>query len=105
MSTDRNVRLPLEIWSRMSEAARAEGKSVDALLEEAALRLLQVLDLRSFVSQNREWAQQKGLPRPIFRGSLPRLAKRPPGDKCCLASLRTATSSSLHWFLEETLSA
>jgi hypothetical protein len=61
MSTDRNVRLPSEIWSRMSEAAHAEGKSVDALLEEAALHLLQVRDLRSFVSQNRELAQQKGL--------------------------------------------
>ena len=60
MSTDRNVKLPLEIWSRMSAAARAEGKSVDALVEEAALQMLQVRDLRSFVSQNRDLAQQKG---------------------------------------------
>ena len=61
MSTDRNVKLPSEIWSRISEAAHAQGKSVDVLLEEAALHLLQVRDLRSFVSQNRELAQQKSL--------------------------------------------
>jgi hypothetical protein len=45
----------------MSEAARAEGKSVDALLEEAALRLLQVRELRSFVAENGELAAQRGL--------------------------------------------
>ncbi len=61
MSMDRNVSLPSEVWSRMSEAARAEGKSVDALLEEAALRLLQVRELRSFVAENRELAAQRGL--------------------------------------------
>jgi hypothetical protein len=58
MSTDRNVSLPSEVWSRMSEAARAEGKSVDALLEEAALRLVQVRELRSFVAENRELAER-----------------------------------------------
>jgi prevent-host-death family protein len=43
------------------QTARAEGKSVDELLEEAALRLLQIRDLRSFVAENRELAGQRGL--------------------------------------------
>lgn len=61
MRTDRNIKLPPEIWSRISAAARAEGKSIDDLLEEAALRLLQLRELRSFVAENRELAEQRGL--------------------------------------------
>jgi hypothetical protein len=57
MSTDRNVSLPSEIWSRMSEAARAEGKSVDALLEEAALRLLQVRHRASGCRDSMCWSK------------------------------------------------
>jgi hypothetical protein len=79
MSTDRNVKLPREIWSRMSAAARAEGKSVDALLEEAALQLLQVRDLRSFVSQNRELAQQKGLAEADIPRLIAEARREPPG--------------------------
>jgi hypothetical protein len=45
----------------MSQMARAEGKSVDELLEEAALRLLQLRDLRTFVAENRELANQRAL--------------------------------------------
>jgi len=61
MRADRKVKLSSEVWSRMSQTARAEGKSVDDLLEEAALRLLQLRDLRSFVAENRELAGQRGL--------------------------------------------
>jgi hypothetical protein len=41
--------------------AQAEGKSVDDFLEEAALRLLQLRELRAFVCENRELAEQRGL--------------------------------------------
>jgi hypothetical protein len=57
----RNIKLPSDLWSRMSAMAEAEGKSVDDLLEEAALRLLQLRELRSFVAENRELAEQRGL--------------------------------------------
>ena len=61
MRADRKVKLSSEVWSRMSQTAQVEGKSVDDLLEEAALRLLQLRDLRSFVAENRELAGQRGL--------------------------------------------
>lgn len=61
MRASRNIELSAEVWSRMSQMARAEGKSVDELLEEAALRLLQLRDLRTFVAENRELANQRGL--------------------------------------------
>lgn len=61
MQTDRNVRLPAALWSRMAEAAEAEGKTVEELLEEAALRLLKFRELRSFVAGNRELAAERGL--------------------------------------------
>lgn len=49
--------------------ARAEGKSIDEILEEAALRLLQLRDLRSFVASNRKFAAKRGL----TEGDVPRL--------------------------------
>jgi hypothetical protein len=55
------VQLSPQVWSRISQAAQAEGKAVDELIEEAALRLLQERDLRSFVAENRELASQHGL--------------------------------------------
>jgi hypothetical protein len=55
------MQLSPELWSRMAEDAQAEGKSVDEFLEEAALRLLKLKDLRSFVAENRELAEQRGL--------------------------------------------
>jgi hypothetical protein len=61
MRASRNIELSAEVWSRMSQMARAEGKSVDELLEEAALRLLQLRDLRTFVAENRELANQRAL--------------------------------------------
>jgi hypothetical protein len=61
MRADRKVKLSSEVWSRISQTAQVEGKSVDDLLEEAALRLLQLRELRSFVSENGELAQQRGL--------------------------------------------
>jgi hypothetical protein len=61
MRAVRNIKLSSEVWSRISKTARAEGKSVDEVLEEAALRLLQLRDLRSFVAENRELAEQRGL--------------------------------------------
>jgi hypothetical protein len=59
--TDKRVTLSAKLWSRMAEAARAEGKTTDELLEEAALRLLQRRELRLFVDQNRELAEERGL--------------------------------------------
>lgn len=61
MGANRNIKLSPEIWARVSEAARAEGKSVDDLLEEAALRLLRLRELRSFVAENQELAERRGL--------------------------------------------
>jgi len=61
MRSNRNVQLPPEIWSRISQAAIAEGKSVDEIIEEVASRLLQARDLESFVAENRELALQRGL--------------------------------------------
>jgi hypothetical protein len=61
MRSNRNVQLPPEIWSRISQAAIAEGKSVDEIIEEVASRLLQARDLGSFVAENRELALQRGL--------------------------------------------
>jgi hypothetical protein len=61
MRANRNIKLSSEVWSRMSQTARAEGRSVDELLEEAAVRLLQLRELRSFVAENRELAAQRGL--------------------------------------------
>jgi hypothetical protein len=61
MRAVRNIELSSEVWSRINQTARAEGKSVDEVLEEAALRLLQLRDLRSFVAENRERAEQRGL--------------------------------------------
>jgi SHS2 domain-containing protein len=45
----------------MVDAAQAEGKTVEELFEEAALRLLQLRELRSFVAGNREIAAERGL--------------------------------------------
>ena len=61
MQTDRNIKLRAELWSRMADAAQAEGKTVEELFEEAALRLLQLRELRSFVAGNRELATERGL--------------------------------------------
>jgi hypothetical protein len=61
MRTNQNIKLPSELWLRMSDMARAEGKSIDDLLEEAALRLLELRGLRSFVAENRELAVGRGL--------------------------------------------
>jgi hypothetical protein len=61
MRPARNIKLPSDLWSRMGAMAQAEGKSIDDLLEEAALRLLQLRELRSFVAENRELAEQRGL--------------------------------------------
>lgn len=61
MQTDRNIKLPAALWSRMVDAAQAEGKTVEELFEEAALRLLQLRELRSFVAGNREIAAERGL--------------------------------------------
>ncbi|MGH9511740.1 MAG: hypothetical protein ACRD2U_06350 [Terriglobales bacterium] len=61
MQVNRNVKLPSELWSRMAETARVEGKTVDELLEEAVLRLLQRRELRSFVAKNQKLAGERGL--------------------------------------------
>jgi hypothetical protein len=61
MRSDRKVKLSSEVWSRISQTAQVEGKSVDDLLEEAALHLLQLRELRSFVAENGELARQSGL--------------------------------------------
>lgn len=61
MRTNRNIQLPSELWSRVAETARAEGRSVDELVEEAALDLLKLRELRSFVAGNAEVAAKQGL--------------------------------------------
>ena len=61
MRANRDIKLPSELWSRMTEAAKAEGKTVDDLFEEAALRLLQFRGLQSFVARNRDLAEERGL--------------------------------------------
>jgi SHS2 domain-containing protein len=61
VQTDRHIKLPAELWSRMADAAQAEGKTVEELFEEAALRLLKLRELRSFVAGNRELATELGL--------------------------------------------
>jgi hypothetical protein len=61
MRTNRNIKLPSDLWSRMAETARAEGRSIDELVEEAARGLLKLRELRSFVAGNAEVAAKKGL--------------------------------------------
>ncbi len=73
MQTDRNIKLPAVLWSRMADAARAEGKTVDELFEQAALRLLQLRELRSFVVDNRKLAEERGL----TETDVPRLIAEP----------------------------
>jgi prevent-host-death family protein len=45
----------------LGDILQAEGKTVDELLGEAALRLLKLRELRSFVAGNREIATERGL--------------------------------------------
>jgi hypothetical protein len=45
----------------MAETARAEGRSIDELVEEAARGLLKLRELRSFVAKNAELAAKQGL--------------------------------------------
>lgn len=61
MQADKSIKLSPELWSRMADAAQAEGKTVEELFEEAALRLLQLRELRSFAAGNRELAAERGL--------------------------------------------
>ncbi len=61
MRTNRNIQLPSELWSRMAETANSEGRSIDELVEEAALGLLKLRELRGFVAGNAELAAKKGL--------------------------------------------
>ena len=61
MQTEKNIKLSAALWSRMADAAQAEGKTVEELFEEAALRLLKLRELRSFVAGNRELAAERGL--------------------------------------------
>jgi hypothetical protein len=69
MRTNRNIQLPSELWSRVAETAKAEGRSIDELVEEATLGLLKLRELRSFVAENAELAAKKGL----TEGDVPRL--------------------------------
>jgi hypothetical protein len=61
MRTNQNIKLPSELWLRIADLARSEGRSVDDLLEEAAVRLLELRGLSSFVAENRELALERGL--------------------------------------------
>jgi hypothetical protein len=69
VQTDRTIKLPAALWSRMADAAQAEGKTVEELLEEAALRLLKLRELRSFVAGKRELAAERG----VTEADVPRL--------------------------------
>lgn len=61
MRSNRNIELPSELWARMAETAKAEGRSIDELVEEATLDLLKLRELRRFVAGNTEFAAEKGL--------------------------------------------
>lgn len=61
MGTNQNVNLPPELWTRMSEMARAEGKTIDQVLEEAVRRFVKLGELRSFVAENTELAARRAL--------------------------------------------
>jgi|HubBroStandDraft_4_1064222.scaffolds.fasta_scaffold286503_2 hypothetical protein len=76
MRTNQDIKLPSELWLRMTDVARAEGRSLDDLIEEAALRLLELRELRSFVASNRELAAQRGL----TEGDVPRLIAESRGE-------------------------
>lgn len=61
MGSNQNIKLSSDLWSRITDIARAEGTSVNELLEEAVLRLVKLRDLRSFVAENGRLAAGSGL--------------------------------------------
>jgi hypothetical protein len=61
MGTNQNINLPLELWTQVSEMARAEGRATDELFEEAVRRFIKLRGLRSFVAANSDLAAERGL--------------------------------------------
>ena len=61
MQADRTITLTSELFEEVSEQARAEGKTPDELVAEAARRLLRTRKLDLFVDRNRRDAEAKGL--------------------------------------------
>ena len=63
--TPKNIALEPEILEQVGKLAEQEGKTPDELMNEAALKLLEmrktVGELRSFVARNRLQAEAQGL--------------------------------------------
>ena len=56
-----SVTLTSKLFTELAERAKADGKTTDELVEEAARRLLSVRKLRAFTEQNRRRALAQGL--------------------------------------------
>jgi hypothetical protein len=61
MTIGKNVAIPDDLLAEVAEVARAEGKTVDELMEETARRMVYIHGLRAFVSDNKALAEQQGL--------------------------------------------
>ena len=69
MASAKNVALPEDLLTAASEAARAEGKTTDELIEAATRRYLARERLDGFVRRNEQRARELG----ITEGDVPRL--------------------------------
>ena len=69
MAGEKNVALPEDLLTSASEAARAEGKTTDELIEAATRRYLSLERLDRFVRRNEQRARELG----ITEDDVPRL--------------------------------
>ena len=69
MASAKNVALPEDLLTAASEAARAEGKTTDELIEAATRRYWARERLDGFVRRNEQRARELG----ITEGDVPRL--------------------------------
>ena len=60
MASQNNVHIPDELLSAMNAAAKAEGKTADDLLAEAARRYLEHKELDDLVGRGRRHAERSG---------------------------------------------
>ena len=71
MGTAKNVALPEDLLTAASEAARAEGKTAEELIETATRRYLAHDRLERFVRRNEQRARELG----ITESDVPRLVQ------------------------------
>ncbi|MGD0773712.1 MAG: hypothetical protein ABSC05_12900 [Candidatus Solibacter sp.] len=69
MASEKNVALPEDLLTAVSDAARAEGKTTDELIEAVTRRYLSRERLDRFVRRNEQRARELG----ITEGDVPRL--------------------------------